>query len=141
MNKKLTRKLFGTVLILFVIAGSLQAAFAIEPDFENSEANERYVGTVQASVSLSQSGGNAICNASIKLKSGYTGTFFLRLLCNGSIINTWRYDLSSGDSQYPSEQYAITHGNSYQLTLSGTVRNSNGRIVDRPYAESSILNY
>lgn len=101
-----------------------------------------YTGTSAISASLSiSSSGKASCSGIIRLYSGYSASFTMKLqkYTGGywSTVKTW----STSDKHILSKEYYVTSGYNYRVVTSASVYNSSGAYVETTSAISQTVSY
>ena len=139
MKQKSVRILAILFVSLCVLSSGVPSASAAVEEPEHPA----YVAVTQISPTLAIELGTAYCSDYIIIKSGYSvsATWYLQYYQSGKWENlaTWT---DTGTKTLPfSKKRAVVSGNTYRLTTTLKVYNAQGKLVESPTKDSSMVAY
>lgn len=133
------KKVISLVLAILLVASIAPTGFAA------GEISPFYLHADSVSVSLSISGGTADCTGKIRPKgTGTTAAVTVRLQqkVNGvwKSISSWD-NTGTGLTVVANGSTSISKGYSYRVTVSGTIKDSSGTIIEHVSKTSATKDY
>lgn len=135
------RKIKNLILMLLMAAFTVTIVNAATISSSQSDIQPRYEGVYRATSELAvSSSGRANVHALLEVSTNYTAKGTIALYCDsGTYVKSW--DCSGAGSIEVQENYYVASGHNYYVTLSATIYNRNGRVVDTVTKDSAVVRY
>lgn len=135
-----TKRIFVMLFVISMISVITVGASAAS-NSQPANIQPRYIGVDAASSNLDiSSSGRADIRGRLSVNPGYSASVTVTLYKDaGSFVESWSRS-GKGEIEVRESRY-VTSGHDYYVTLSATIYNSSGKVVDTISKDSLVVSY